>query len=189
MDLDHAEFGLLEWVLKVKCVIGLQQKNGFEPKIIIPKNMATQETKPGTLVFFFGSVIYIYLYQWSFWYFRYQGLGWFQVIFETAWASNNTWEHTSLCFDSLGVVCLKVETTRLSKSWRNTSLILFFLWLYTTHLLPSPSSPAETLGKSKTRDGDKDMLNSLETWQRNVFCFFPGSKQKMLYKHENHNNL
>ena len=66
MDLDHAEFGLLEWVLKVKCVIGLQQKNGFEPKIIIPKNMATQETKPGTLVFFFGSVIYIYLYQWSF---------------------------------------------------------------------------------------------------------------------------
>lgn len=62
MDLDHAEFGLLEWVLKVKCVIGLQQKNGFEPKIIIPKNMATQETKPGTLVFFFCSVIYIYMY-------------------------------------------------------------------------------------------------------------------------------
>ena len=189
MDLDHAEFGLLEWVLKVKCVIGLQQKNGFEPKIIIPKNMATQETKPGTLVFFFGSVIYIYLYQWSFWYFRYQGLGWFQVIFETAWASNNTWEHTSLCFDSLGVVCLKVETTRLSKSWRNTSLILFFPVAVHDSSTSITEFPGRDIGKVEDQGWGQrhaELFGDLAT--QRVF-FFPGSKQKMLYKHENHNNL
>lgn len=78
--------------------------------------MATQETKPGTLVFF-CSVIYI---SGLFDIFgtrdlaglNHKGFEDSKLSLKTAWASNNTWEHTSLCWDSLRLVGLKVETTR-----------------------------------------------------------------------------
>ena len=118
MDLDHAELGLLEWVLKVEFVIGLHQKMDLSLRSQ-PKKMATQETKPGTLVFFLQRYIYIYI-SGLFDIFgtrdlaglNHKGFEDSKLSLKTAWASNNTWEHTSLCWDSLRLVRLKVETTR-----------------------------------------------------------------------------
>jgi len=52
MDLDHAELGLLEWVLKVEFVIGLHQNMDLSLRSLSQKNGNTRNETWNTCFFF-----------------------------------------------------------------------------------------------------------------------------------------